>query len=266
VNVACDTDSCGAAATSSNRRTFNKVAEGQDDLVKIENAFAGTFFDLDENGVLDILVNSYSGSLQAGAMNSTFNISAIFNNYQFDAYFLKALGLNGVCAAWCPTTDGAEKFPNPKPFGVNQVGVTVKFTVTDLSGATKVSIGSQLGKSAYMALQTPYNLFGLGRTSNYIEQFWLGVTLNQPIHYNNWLGSALPNSQVVGIPYKADDPTSWTLELYINPSGLMFWITIAIVCTIVVTGALAYFFYRREKKEDEQIKINNAHLFSFNAL
>lgn len=53
-------------------------------------------------------------------------IEAIFNNYENDAFFVKALGeycsttfilltffpgLNGVCPEWCPTNP---KFPSPK--------------------------------------------------------------------------------------------------------------------------------------------------------
>ena len=39
--------------------------------------------------------------------------------------------------------------------------------------------GVQLAQSGYLSLQTPYVMFGLGRTSNYIEQFFMGVSVNQ---------------------------------------------------------------------------------------
>jgi integrin alpha FG-GAP repeat containing protein 1 len=63
----------------------------------------------------------------ATSPNSTseYSIYAVFNNFQNDAFFLKALGfssffkitlqgLNGVCPEFCP---GSNQFPDPKPYG-----------------------------------------------------------------------------------------------------------------------------------------------------
>ena len=190
-------------------------------------------------------------------------IETIYNNFENDAFFLKTLGLNGVCTEWCPT---APKFPSPKvyfpcplslcfvsilrlspsllhpfllfvslllwvlgglhfliqPYGVNYVGAVFKFQYTDLNGRVQLatgthllhlsffltlslclslffccsySLGTQLPQSTYLSLITPYTLFGLGRTSNYIEQFFFGVPLNTS-HFNYWTGSTIPNSQV----------------------------------------------------------------------
>lgn len=240
-------------ASNSGRRTFSKVTSGADALTAIPNAYAGAFFDLDEDGVVDMFVLA----------DNPPRIETVFNNFENDAFFLKALGLNGVCPEWCTTKP---KFPSPKPYGVNYVGAVFKYTYTDLSGKTQIATGTQLPQSAYLALNTPYILFGLGRTSNYIEQFFYGVPLNQSVHYNYWTGSTIPNSQVVAVPYKPENPAGWTLELYITPSGLLFWIMIALVISLLVLAITVYVFYRKEKKEDEQKKQEQAHLFSFDAL
>ena len=54
-----------------------------------------------------------------------------------------------------------------------------KFTVTDLGGTKRMRQGGQLYQSSYLPLQTPYTIFGLGRTSNYIEDFAYGITSNE---------------------------------------------------------------------------------------
>jgi len=195
--------------------------------------------------------------------NNPPRIVSVFNNYQLDAFFLKALGLNGVCPAWC---SGPNKFPSPKPYGVNFPGGIFKYTVRDMSGYTRVGMGIQLPQSAYLSLNTPYVLFGLGRTSNYIEEFFYGITINQPAHFSYWIGSTIPNSQVVAIPYKPNDPSTWTLELYTSPSGIVFWVILAVLSSILVLGIIVFVLYRKEKKEDEKYKQDIAHLFSFDAL
>ncbi|KAF2074710.1 hypothetical protein CYY_003986 [Polysphondylium violaceum] len=246
-NVACTESLCGAGRSG---RTFVNVTSNVDDLVSIENAYSAVFVDLGENGISDILVWTKT------------SVQAVFNNFYNDAFFFKTLGLNGVCTTMCPS---GKKFPNPKPYGVNFPGAIFKFTYTDLSGTTHIQMGAQLYQSSYMSLQTPYNLFGLGRTSNYVDQLFFGVPLNQTVHYSNWVGT-IPNSQVVAIPYKANNPLSWTLELFINPSGIFFWVLIAFFVALIVLSAICFFLYKREKKQDEKMKQEAHHQFYFNAL
>jgi heme/copper-type cytochrome/quinol oxidase subunit 2 len=76
----------------------------------------------------------------------------------------------------------------------------------------------------------------------------------------------MPNSQVVASPYPSDDVANWVLELYISPSGTTVWIVIAVVCALVVLGAVVAFLHYREKKQDELEKKEKEHLFSFKAL
>jgi hypothetical protein len=159
-------------------------------------------------------------------------IETVYNNFANDAFFLKTLGLNGVCTEWCPTSP---KFPSPKVFfpllpplfflyiNYNWLALwrelcwwCIQIHIHRLvwQNATRNRyfpvlpsrfpslllfipfLGTQLPQSAYLALNTPYVLFGLGRTSNYIEQFFYGVPLNQSTHFNYWTGSTIPNSQV----------------------------------------------------------------------
>jgi len=183
--------------------------------------------------------------------------TCIKNNYNDDAYFLTTLASNGVCPAWCPGT----RFPNPKPYGVNQVGATTKFLVTTLGGRRVDRAGVQLSQSAYLALQTPYHLFGLGRTNNYLEYFDVGVPLNGR-NYGQWV-AIIPNSQLVVFPYPHDSPDEWTLELFINPSARLLWVCVAVGVSCVILIIIISYFHYKERKQDEQEKKQTEHLFAF---
>ncbi|EGG17210.1 putative integrin alpha FG-GAP repeat-containing protein [Cavenderia fasciculata] len=252
-NVGCTDQICG---TGVGGRGFSAVNDGTDALVQINNAVMGVFVDLGEDGIADFLVMTFD------PVTRVKGIRAVFNNFYNDAFFFKTLGLNGVCTTMCPTGD---KFPSPKPYGVNFPGGTFKFIYSDISGKTHMQIGAQMYQSSHSSLLTPYNMFGLGRTSNYIDQIFYGVTLNQSTHYNNWVGT-IPNSQVVAIPYRPSDPTTWTLELFINPSGIFFWVLLAFLVTLIILSVTSFLLYKREKNQDEKAKQEQAHLFSFNAL
>lgn len=252
-NVPCTESLCGPEATSSNRRTFQQMTNGVNALSDVKGSYVAAFFDFDEDGVLDILTLSEKVSEKDSSVTPTIN--AVFNNFFNDAFFLKTMGLNGVWGT----------LSKPKPFGVNFPGTVWKYTVTDLGGGKSVAQGVQLRQSGGYSLQTPYILFGLGRTSNYIEEIFMGDAVNEPVQYALWT-TIIPNSQVVGIPYPKDTPENWILELYIKSSGLALWAAVAVLSWLIVTGVLICFFSWREKRQDELLKQEMAHLFSFDAM
>jgi len=230
-----------------------------DPLNNIPNSFAATFLDLFDHGSNDILVIADMG-LNSSNSENEFKIYGLYNNFQNDAFFLKTLGLNGVCASWCDE-EGVDKFPDPKPYGVSFAGPVFKFSVTDMSGKKHVRQGSQLSQSSYLSLETPYTIFGLGRTSNYIETFFYGLPAKMDNYYHKWI-CVIPNSQLVAIPYGQD----WTLELYINPSGLTLWVLISVVSCLFFLAVVIALFHWREKREDHIQKKEKNYLFSFSAL
>eukprot|EP01114_Cavostelium_apophysatum_P009861 TRINITY_DN2316_c0_g1_i2.p1 TRINITY_DN2316_c0_g1~~TRINITY_DN2316_c0_g1_i2.p1 ORF type:complete len:678 (+),score=117.31 TRINITY_DN2316_c0_g1_i2:215-2248(+) len=250
-SVPCNSQTCGSAAAEQNMRTFEKVTEDVDALTSVENAYAAAFIDFGEDGLLDIVVLTQNESQQS--------VVSIYNNFFNDAFFLKVLGSNGVCPGWCPSP--GKKFPEPKPYGVNFPGAVWKYTVNELSGAQRVAQGVQLHQSGYLALQTPYILFGLGRTNNYVEELYMGVPVKSDQHWSMWI-CIIPNSQVVYFPYKPEDPESWTLELYIESSGVTLWVMVAFASSLIILGALIGFFRWREKKEDRLAAQQTIHLFA----
>jgi integrin alpha FG-GAP repeat containing protein 1 len=256
-NAACDDSTCGAAATAAGRRTFARVDESDPAfsvLVSIENAFSGGFFDINEQGAVGILVNSEGAS---GAASNT--IDVLFNNLEADSLFLKAIGLNGVCPAWCAT--GA-KFPSPKPYGVNHPGATFKFTVADLSGTQHARIGAQLPVSGPQSLLPPYSHHGLGRTNDYVQFFFAGFALTGSQHWQSWPG-IIPNSQLVVFPFEPAVVADWTLELLVSPARSLPQVAAAIVIAMAALALSVLYFHLQEKRQDQQEKRKAEHLLTF---
>lgn len=203
--------------------------------------YATAFVDIFDRGVLDVVAFGVVQELNGGAISQTF-----VQTTESDFLFLKATALNGVCLKGC----GVDvPYTNPRPFGVNAHGPTFKITVTDLSGNKMPRTATQLPQSAHSPLALPFVLFGLGRTNNYIEEFFLGMPVPQEDHVNLWI-SIIPNSQVIAIPYRLLQPKEWVLELSINPSKKFLSILQSTIVTLFIVGALIFLLDRKEKAED----------------
>ncbi|KAH6578731.1 hypothetical protein BASA50_008422 [Batrachochytrium salamandrivorans] len=252
---------CSHDSSTAGARTFVSVYEGVGAFKNYpEMMISGlTFMDINEDGTLDIFMT-------ARKLNMGMQTLPLLNNYYNDAFFLKAIVLNGVCNEWCPEP---VPFPNPKPYGVNYAGGTFKYTVIDTMGQRRATQIAQLPQSAYMSLQTPYALFGLGRTNNYIEDLFIGVSRRAKEHVGAYQG-LIPNSQLVIIPYESDGggqgPADWKLELYMNPSsssaGLMAVLCGAITMLCILIWGLDW----AEKREDELERKRKLHAINFDAL
>eukprot|EP00916_Digyalum_oweni_P003399 GHVL01006148.1.p1 GENE.GHVL01006148.1~~GHVL01006148.1.p1 ORF type:complete len:626 (+),score=161.17 GHVL01006148.1:47-1924(+) len=197
-------------------------------------------FDIEDDGVLDILA---SGSYVTANKTETV-IETRIMTASSEFFFLRAVGLNGVCPESCPN---APRFPNPKPYGVNQIGSVFKLTVTDVNGVKSARVGTQLSQTAYAPLQLPFVYFGLGRTNNYLEEFYMGQSLKSSI----WI-SIIPNTQVIAIPYPRDNPKKWTLELSVNPSSKFPFILLTTFAMLVIIGLIILVLDRKEKSEDSR--------------
>ncbi|KAI9092668.1 hypothetical protein DFS34DRAFT_632718 [Phlyctochytrium arcticum] len=254
-SVPCDRGSCTLHAVSAGRRTFELIDTGS--LLQSSSVAAASFLDLDEDGTLDILTSSNEGG--------TFRIKAYFNNFYHDAFFLKALVTNGVCPEYCPS---GERFPSPRPYGTNYVGATFKYTVLDTYGRRRAVQAAQLPQTTYFSLQTPYSLLGLGRTNNYLEDLFVGVTRRKAEHTGYYSG-VIPNSQLILIPYQQDQnarPDNWKLVLFVNPSSasksVMLVLLTSLIILVSVTGTLHYL----EKREDAHERRRALHYINFDAL
>uniref|UniRef100_A0A673JIP0 T-cell immunomodulatory protein-like n=1 Tax=Sinocyclocheilus rhinocerous TaxID=307959 RepID=A0A673JIP0_9TELE len=154
-NVACNNASCRQAG-----RMF-RVHWEQSDLSAIPKAVVATFFDIYEDGILDMIV------LSKVEGEEELVIHALKNNFEADAYFVKVIVLSGLCSNDCPE--------NVKPFGVNQPGPYVMYTSVDSNGYLKNASAGQLSQSAHLALQLPYTVLGLGRSANFLDHLFVGI-------------------------------------------------------------------------------------------
>lgn len=245
-----------------------------------------------------MLLRNTNGQQAAGRA-----ITMIHNNYFNDAFFLKTLASNGVSPTWSGPHDTKPAKVGAKPFGVNYPGATFKFTVLDTSGKKRANQVAQYPSSSYMGLSLPYSLFGLGRTNNYVEELFVGVTRNQPEHYTTYSG-VIPNSQLIIIPYQSEDesrppvgglnvtpgaevdpdavaavaaaaaawaenkggPSEWTLELYVRPGDYVPWVFVTLVTAIALLSGVVVSLNWMEKREDERERKKALHIINFDAL
>ncbi|GFQ93605.1 t-cell immunomodulatory protein [Trichonephila clavata] len=218
-------------------------------LSDIPDAQIAAFFDLFEDGTLDILVSSNT--------KQEWKIHALRNTEIFDSHFLKVLVLHGLCHHNC-TTD---------PYGVNQPGPLVRYNMTTQDGKPLVSTLIQLSQSAHFPLQLPYSLFGLGQTPNFIDVLTVSIpaTFNKSVHKREWV-QIIPNSQIVVIPHPPYDERKWVKKLFVTPSRLVLLTCIALVGTCVFLALLVALLHWKERREDKKEKMQDAYRFHFDAM
>ncbi|XP_061450561.1 T-cell immunomodulatory protein [Rhineura floridana] len=247
-NVECNDASCAGA-----RRMF-KVYWELSDLNQIKGAVVATFFDIYEDGILDIIVLSMDSTKEELA------IHALKNNFEADAYFVKVIVLSGLCSNDCPR--------KITPFGVNQPGPYIKYTTVDANGYLKNGSAGQLSQSAHFALQLPYNVLGLGRSANFLDHLYVGIPRplgEKTIRKQEWT-AIIPNSQLIVIPYPHYLPRSWSAKLYLTPSNIVLLTAIALIGVCVFILAIIGILHWQEKKADDREKRQEAHRFHFDAM
>ncbi|XP_072574334.1 T-cell immunomodulatory protein [Paramormyrops kingsleyae] len=245
-NVPCDNASCRAAG-----RAFRIHS----DLGAVGGAAAvATFFDIYEDGILDMIVLSREED------KGELTISALKNNFEADAYFVKVIVLSGLCSNNCPD--------NVKPFGVNQPGPYVMYTSVDSNGRPKNASAGQLSQSAHLSLQLPYAVLGLGRSANFLDHLYVGIPRppeTKEIRQQEWT-AIIPNSQLIVIPYPHDVPRSWSAKLYLTPSNIVLLTAIALIGVCVFILIIIGILHWQEKKADDREKRQEAHRFHFDAM
>ncbi|XP_070773068.1 T-cell immunomodulatory protein [Enoplosus armatus] len=247
-NVPCNNPDCHSVG-----RMFH-IHWDQSDLGAIQNAVMATFFDIYEDGILDMLVLS-----QAEGKKDLI-IHALKNNFEADAYFVKVMVLSGLCSNDCPE--------DVKPFGVNQPGPYVMYTTVDSNGYLKNASAGQLSQSAHFSLQLPYTVLGLGRSANFLDHLFVGIP-RQPgetdIRKQEWT-AIIPNSQLIVIPFPHDKPRSWSAKLYLTPSNSVLLTAIALIGVCVFILVIIGILHWQEKKADDREKRQEAHRFHFDAM
>uniref|UniRef100_A0A8C1GJT9 Integrin alpha FG-GAP repeat containing 1 n=1 Tax=Cyprinus carpio TaxID=7962 RepID=A0A8C1GJT9_CYPCA len=240
-NVACNNESCRQAG-----RMF-LVHWEQSDLSAIPMAIVATFFDIYEDGILDMIV------LSKVEGKKELVIHALKNNFEADAYFVKVIVF--CILLYCP-------------FGVNQPGPYVMYTSVDSNGYLKNASAGQLSQSAHLSLQLPYTVLGLGRSANFLDHLFVGIPQppgGKDLRKQEWT-AIIPNSQLIVIPYPQNDPRSWSAKLYLTPSNIVLLTAIALIGVCVFILVIIGILHWQEKKADDREKRQEAHRFHFDAM
>ena len=254
-----------------------------DAIYAMERPLSASFLDFTNDGAVDLLIVSETdGGFAKGGLGVTMH--TFRNTYFFDAFFLKPCVLNGVCpGGTCPLTFGSiphladvnKTAPaSARPYGVNYVGATLKYSITDTKGHLRVAQVAQLSQQAYMPLLSSWQVLGLGRTNNYIEDLFVGVSRRErkgektTRHVANYQG-IIPNAALVISPYENPSERSsqtWTLELYMNPSSTTTALIWVLVIVLVLLAMVVSILEMAERREDEREKRMLLHAVNFDAL
>ncbi|ETW31735.1 hypothetical protein PFFCH_00822 [Plasmodium falciparum FCH/4] len=221
---------------------YQFVTSPEESVTDVYNA---AFFDIFENGVLDILI---FGKYITSNKKTKYAAVGFIRNNETDSLFLKSTALNGICVNDCYKEK--DKITT-KTLGGNAHGPTFKITVIDVNGVKSSRIGVQKSQSAHFPLQLPYVLFGLGRTSNYVEEFYVGMPTHEQKYYNMWV-SIIPNSHIIVIPYPLNNSNKWQIQLSVNPSKKFYSILYITLICLSVIGVLIFILDRKEKVEDSK--------------
>jgi len=203
---------------------------------------------------MDILVE-YKTSL------STF-VDFIKCDDKGDTTFLKVQIFSNVCANDCPATPSSDKGS-----GVSWVGACASFSMSTSYGAPKVSIQCQMPQTSYRTFHSPFVLFGLGRSPNFVDEVVFGSPRwPNNVHNQRYVREQIvPNSRIIVVPPEKED-THWQSRLYLTPSrliiqSLIVQVTVCFILLCVVVG-----LHIRERNHDRRERQSQSHRFHFDAM
>jgi integrin alpha FG-GAP repeat containing protein 1 len=142
-------------------------------ILPTNNTYYASFFDLDENGQLDVIIVSKN--------ETNYEIRGYYNNYIYDAFFLKSVTLL-----------------NKNYFTTNELGTNYRYIATNLDGSRRMDVSFQGIQTSDLYLNLPYSFIGIGRSNNYIENFHVISNTHAPGQENYKIFTPIiPNSQLI---------------------------------------------------------------------
>lgn len=188
-----------------------------------------SFFDLDENGQLDLIV-----VLRDHAGNHS--IKGYFNNFNYDSFFLKSINL---------IKDGA--------YSAFSIGSTYRLISTNLDGSRRMDVNLQAAQLSCQYLNLPYSFIGVGRSNNYVENFHVISSTNAKKSANYKIFTPIiPNSQLLISENRSEEALNWALDLIVNPTSQLFLLIIVIGIILILILAVIIYLHYKEGKEDQE--------------
>ena len=201
------------------------------------NALAVSFFDFDEKGSLGLWVSIYDEGSEKSSLMGLYNFVSTSN------YILKALTLNG---------NNHELDDVTKKLGGIYHGSSIECIVNDVNGKARIAKATQLGQIGYTALELPYAFIGLGRTNNYVQDFYIGITQNLldgiDLQKQSWT-PIIPNSQLIVNTVIDGD---WTLDVYVSPMSQTWLVALITVVILIILAFVIFGLHLKERSEDKK--------------
>ena len=201
---------------------FNYLSPSYIDLKDVEYI---SFFDLDENGELDLIINRRK--------ENNISITGYFNIESYDNFFLKSL-----------TTKSKERFFN------FEIGTNYRYFVTDLDGSRKLRVAVQHPQCSGLNLDLPYVYMGIGLSYNYIENFHTITTSFLNITDYNLLIETpiIPNSQLLIYNYDEENQGNYyELDLLVTPITKIVLVIFVISAILLVLLIVIIILHLGEK-------------------
>ncbi len=184
-----------------------------------------SFFDLDENGQLDVLM--------VRKINKDYNITGFFNVEAYDNFFLKSL-----------TTKSRNNFFS------SEIGTNYRYFVTDLKGDRKLRVATQHAQTSCLNLDLPYSFMGIGPSYNYVENYHVATssTKNHTDSYLKVFTPIIPNSQLLIYNYNENTVVdNWELDLIVTPISKILLVVIVILVILAILLVVIIVLHFMEK-------------------
>ncbi|PVU84673.1 hypothetical protein BB561_007031, partial [Smittium simulii] len=224
------------------KRTFELIKDEQiiKGLREINSPTRAIFFDMDENGTLDILVSYLDNKKKPKlmVMQNSFDTASSF--------FIKP--------SLCPEFGDSE---NKNDLSYMYGG---SFTCI-LSSGTKslVMTGVQYPQQSYRSIQQPYSFFGLGEFNNYVDKIYIGSTQGKVYSFE----SLIPNSRLF---FRVDLTQKLKPILLLPNAKNSHTIILGLVVTVFCLVGIIFFLNKLEKEADLREKQKQLFWINFDAL
>ncbi|CAI2359811.1 unnamed protein product [Moneuplotes crassus] len=189
------------------------------------------FFDIEENGSLDIILSVHDVNERKD------KIIPLMSNYDQDSFYLKAKVVRHTNAKNDIVLSGA----------------TVRASFTQLGDEKYILVGTQRSQESYANLGVSYSYFGIGRSNNYIEAFTVGAIIYGKKVVRTWT-PIIPNSQLIVSTQMSQNPDDWDVELLVWPTKAINILVVVIALFLLVLILLIIIMHFAEKSEDEKMQ------------
>lgn len=131
-------------------------------------------------------------------------------------------------------------------------------------GGSLVSTQCQLPQTSHRALYSPFALFGLGRSPNFVNEVKLG-TLQNVNNQKFSLMQIVPNSRIIFVPPDSNN-SAWKYRFYLTPSQLIRQSVLVLTSVCGILLLLIVILHFRERQEDRKERHSQTHRFHFDAM